>query len=120
MKTRGAQAGHLPMKLIACALIVVCLVLGVVGLVLPIIPGLLFLLIAAIVAAKHFPSIERRLRRHRTLGGHLDRADAFSSLELADKLRVGGLLCAKVLLDGLSYAAAAFGRLVRPARRRYP
>ena len=38
-------------KLIAAGVIVVCLLLGFAGLILPLLPGLLFLAIAAIVAA---------------------------------------------------------------------
>ena len=42
-------------KLIACGVIVVCVLLGLAGLILPLIPGLLFIAIAAIVAAKLSP-----------------------------------------------------------------
>ena len=45
-------------KLIACAVIVACLALGAIGLLLPLIPGLLFLAVAATVAAKLSPAFE--------------------------------------------------------------
>lgn len=61
------------MKLIATAVIAFLVVLGVLGLLLPIIPGLLFLAIAAVVAASYFPTVERLLGRNRTLARHLDR-----------------------------------------------
>ncbi len=96
----------------------VCLVLGAAGLILPIIPGLLFLAIGAFIAAKHFPWVEGRLRRSRTLAGHLDRANAFSSLSFTDKLRVGGLACAQLVLTALAALGALLTKLAgRPPRR---
>ena len=98
-------------KLVACALVFVCIVLGVVGLVLPIIPGLLFLAIAALIAARYFPSIGSRLRRNRTLGRHMDTADGFLDLPLWRKVQLSCLLCVKFVLDGI----ASIGR-TRPRR----
>ena len=110
----------LSVKLVACALVAVCLVLGAAGLVLPLIPGLLFVAIGGFIAAKHFPGVERRLRRSRMLAAHLDRADLFSSLSFADELRVSGLFFAKLTLDGLKALGALLSRLAGPPRRRYP
>ena len=72
MKQTSKPITGLTAKLVACALIVVCLAVGAVGLILPVVPGLLFLGIAAIVAAKHSTTIDRLLRRNRTIGGYID------------------------------------------------
>ena len=59
-------------KLIACVVILVCLAVGLAGLILPIIPGLLFLGLAALIAARHSPALERLFRSNATLSGYLD------------------------------------------------
>ncbi|MBN1239227.1 MAG: DUF454 family protein [Gammaproteobacteria bacterium] len=101
-------------SIVASLLVLACVAIGVVGLVLPIIPGLIFLALAAVIAARHFPWVGARLRNHRSLGRHLNRADGFVRLSLPDKIRVAGLLCAKALLDG---AACVASLLRKPGRR---
>lgn len=109
-------------KLLACVALVLCLVAGAIGLILPIVPGIVFLAIAALIAVRHFPALGARLRRHRGLGGHLERADRFLDLPLPRKLQVAGLLCVKLVLDALDAAGAlvsrAFARASRVAARR--
>lgn len=97
-------------KLVAVVLVVACIAIGVLGLLLPIIPGLLFLALAALVAARHFPAVGRRLRRHGRLGGYLDRGDRYLDLGWRHKLEVAGLVCVKLLLDGIALAGKALGR----------
>ncbi len=92
-------------KLTASVVILVCLVLGVLGLVLPIAPGLVFLLAAAAVAARTFPCADGWLRRNRTIRGYLDKTDPFLELSLADKLKVAALMCLKGLVDSLAIVA---------------
>lgn len=104
-------------KLIACAVIVVCLVIGGVGLLLPMVPGLLFLAIALVVAAKLSPSFERRLRQNATLAGYLDKTDELRDLPLGQKVRLAGLLCVKMLVDGVAVLVAVVMRLVKAAER---
>ena len=107
----------LPVKLIAVAVIIVCLALGVVGLVLPLIPGLLFLALAAVVAAKLSPRFAATLRQNATLSGYLDRTDGFMALPLAEKFQVALLLGVKMLIDGVALLVAGVMRLVRAAER---
>jgi uncharacterized membrane protein YbaN (DUF454 family) len=105
-------------KLIACAVIVACLVLGGIGMLLPIVPGLLFIAIAAVVAAKLSPAFEQTLRRNPTLAGYLDRTDGFVELPLGQKIRVAGLLAVKMLIDGVAVVVAFVMRVVKAAERR--
>lgn len=114
MRARLERFGSLPAKLIAVVLIVAFLALGVVGLILPIIPGLLFLALAAALVARHVPAVDRRLRRSRKLGGYLDQADGFFALGLWGKIQLCGLLCVKGLLDGIVF----FGSLLTKLRAR--
>lgn len=104
-------------KLIAFVVLVACLALGAIGLLLPIIPGLLFLAIAAVVAAKLSPAFERMLRQNATIAGYLDRTDGFLDLPLGKKIQVACLLCVKVLIDGLALLVSGVMRLVRATER---
>lgn len=65
--------GH-TIKIVAAAVVLACLVLGVLGLILPIIPGIVFLALAAVIAANYFPGVNAWLRRNRTAARFLDRA----------------------------------------------
>jgi uncharacterized membrane protein YbaN (DUF454 family) len=107
--------GGMTAKLIAVLVILICLAVGAVGLVLPIVPGLLFLLIAALVAARYSPRVDRMLRRNRTISGYLDSTDGFAALPVAKKIQFGALLCLKMLIDGIALVISTGARLLRVA-----
>ena len=105
-------------KLIACVVIVACLVLGGVGLILPIFPGLLFLVIGAAVAARLSPEFNSTLRRNATLAGYLDKIDGLAGLPtFGQKLQVVLLLGVKMLIDGVSMLVSLVMRLLKAAER---
>jgi uncharacterized membrane protein YbaN (DUF454 family) len=117
MSAHTRSFDNVPAKLIACGVIVACLALGAIGLILPLIPGLLFLAVAAVVAAKFSPAFERMLRQNRTISAYLDRTDGFVDLPLGKKLQVAGLLCVKMLIDGVALLVSLVMRLVKLAER---
>jgi uncharacterized membrane protein YbaN (DUF454 family) len=100
-------------KLIACVVILVCLAIGLAGLILPIIPGLLFLGLAALIAARHSPALERLFRSNATLSGYLDRTEGFLDLPLGKKVQLGLLLCLKMLIDTVAFVVTFVAKLVR-------
>jgi uncharacterized membrane protein YbaN (DUF454 family) len=100
-------------KLIACVVILVCLAIGLAGLILPIIPGLLFLGLAALIAARHSPALERLFRSNATLSGYLDRTEGFLDLPLGKKVQLGLLLCLKMLIDTVAFVVTFMAKLVR-------
>ena len=113
--TPSPSFDNLSTKLIACGVIVVCLLLGLAGLILPLIPGLLFIAIAALVAAKLSPRFAETLRQNDTLRGYLDRTEGFAGLPLDKKLRLAGLLFVKMLIDGVALLVAGVMKLVKAA-----
>lgn len=91
------------------------LVLGLIGLILPIIPGLLFLFLALLLLARLSSRVHglvagrswfRRCRRswHR-----------FSLLRAGDRVRLGFWYCARALVNGIE---SAVNYLARPRERR--
>ncbi len=107
MKIRLSPGGW-STKLVAAILVPVLLVLGIAGLVLPIVPGLLFLALAAWAIAKLFPSAERCFRRSPAVGSFLDATDRFADLPIGAKIRLSLLLAARAALRAAG-AIAAFG-----------
>ncbi len=106
---------NLTTKLIACAVIVACLLLGLAGLLLPLIPGLLFIAIAIFVAAKLSPRFAATLRENETLRGYLDQAERIAGVPFAQKIQVVGLLLLKMLIDGVAMLVAGVMKLVKAA-----
>jgi uncharacterized membrane protein YbaN (DUF454 family) len=113
--TPSPSFDNISTKLIACGVIAVCLLLGLAGLILPLLPGLLFIAIAAIVAAKLSPKFGAMLRQNDTLRGYLDRTDGFAALPLAQKVQLAGLLFLKMLIDGVSLLVAGVMKLLKAA-----
>jgi uncharacterized membrane protein YbaN (DUF454 family) len=97
----------LPAKVIACVVAAAFILFGVAGLVLPFIPGLLLLVLAAVVVAKNFPTIDGWLRKSRVLGRHMEWADTFYELPLKEKARLCAWVCGKVLVDTLALVGSA-------------
>lgn len=100
-------------KLIACVVILVCLAIGLAGLILPIIPGLLFLGVAALIAARHSPALERLFRSNATVSGYLDSTEGFLDLPLGKKVQLGLWLCLKMLIDTIAFVVTFVAKLVR-------
>ena len=113
--TSSPSFDNLSTKLIACGVIVVCLLLGLAGLILPLIPGLLFIAIAVFVAAKLSPRFATMVRENDTLRGYLDQADRIAGVPGAQKIKVVGLLFLKMLIDGVALLVAGVMKLVKAA-----
>jgi uncharacterized membrane protein YbaN (DUF454 family) len=112
MHVEFKRASSLPAKLIAAVLVAAFLALGLVGLILPVVPGLLFLVLAAALVARNIPATDRWLRKSRKLGKYLDQADGFFELGPWRKAQLAGLLCLKGLLDGIAFAKSQLTKLL--------
>lgn len=110
---RMDRGGGLGAKVAAAVAVLVCLVVGVAGLVLPIIPGIVFLGLAALIAARWSPALERTMRRSRTLGGYLDQTAGFRHLSPARQIELGAWLTLKALVDSVAWLLRAGARLLR-------
>jgi len=76
-----------------------CLLLGIVGLVLPIIPGIVFLAIAGVLLSKTSPRFARVFSKDKfKASGRYLRAS--TSLPWLDRVRLGGWLAARGVING--------------------
>lgn len=119
MNTDTRRYGSLASKAIAVLLIVVCFAVGAVGLILPIIPGLLFVAIALMLIASFFPAVDRQLRKNRTIRSYLDSAEGFRALRWPQRIRYGCLLTLRVFVDTVAFCVYAVSKLLSFAVVRY-
>lgn len=98
------HAGHLSLKLLFAIAVAAFIVLGIIGLVLPIVPGLLFLAIAAIMLAPHIPALNTWMRRSPLMSRYIEDAENLRTLAIVDQIRLGALLSLRMLIDGARYA----------------
>lgn len=117
MRSRALRSsrsrGRLAAKAFAVVAVAVCLLIGAVGLVLPIVPGILFLGLAVLIAARWSPGLEKALRRNRTLGGYLDQTAGFERLSAPRQVKLAAWLALKAIVDSIVWTIAACTRLLR-------
>jgi uncharacterized membrane protein YbaN (DUF454 family) len=94
-----ASAPHWLARLLALVLLVLCVLIGLAGLILPLIPGLVFLAFAGLIAARLFPPLGRRLRRNATFAPYMASSDHFAALNLQGKVKFAFWFAVKVLWD---------------------
>lgn len=99
-------------KLLALMFVLICLAVGVVGLILPIIPGLLFLAFAAMIAARHSPSLDRWLRKNQLIRSYLDSGEGFLNLSWPRKIQFVLWLCLKIFIDTIVLILALITNLL--------
>jgi uncharacterized membrane protein YbaN (DUF454 family) len=107
------QLGAMSTKFVAVIFILAFVVIGAAGLVLPLLPGIVFLALAGLLLARHFPSMDAWLRRNSTVSRHLDDANGFLDLPPRDKVRVGGWYATKMLLSTAALLLATARKLMR-------
>jgi len=107
-------------RLLALIFLGLCLMLGVIGIILPIMPGIVFFGFAAIICAWLFPPLHRVLRRQPALAAYLDTTAGFTHLPWQQQARVLGWISIKMLIDSLVFMIEAIARLIRFAIRPAP
>lgn len=112
---KSSRLNSLLAKLLTLMFVLICLAVGVVGLILPIIPGLLFLAIAA----RHSPSLDRWLRKNRLLRGYLDSGEGFLNLSWPGKIQFVIWLCLKIFIDTIVLIFALIANLLTFSVKKY-
>ena len=100
-------------KMVSFALIGLFVALGVLGLLLPILPGLLFLFIAAMLASRHSPALAFCLERNRYCRQCLRVCHGFMAQDWWGRVRLGFWGMAKISLDSVVWTIRSVRQLVR-------
>ncbi len=106
-------------KVITLVLIAVFVLIGLAGLILPIIPGVLFLFLAVLLATRVSRRVSAAAHRQPWFREHLYTWRASGGLSATHKIKLTMLLAAKAMVAGVSGGFRMFGRLFRrgPVRR---
>ena len=97
-------------KIIILAQLLFFIALGLLGLLIPVIPGLLFLMVAALIAAKYFPTLETWLHKNRYSAECMHISNRFSTLHIWDKARLCFWGTLKFTLNGIEWTWQLFER----------
>jgi len=119
LEEQSRPMGNISTKIIAGLAIVICLLIGVIGLIVPIIPGLLFLAIAAVIVADQSSSMNRWLRKNETMRKYLDHAEGLVDLDFSGKAKYCGLLCVKLFIDSMVFIISAMTALLNFSVKKY-
>ncbi len=95
-------------KVICIALIACCVVVGLIGLVLPIIPGLIFLFIAAILLARISSRFDSILKRNPTVQGWMKHADTINGLSFSQRVRLSFWMSARIITNAIELGINQF------------
>ena len=93
-----------PYKIMGIGLVLCLLLLGLVGLVLPILPGIVFLFLAFYVLTKVSQRVATYAHSKPWFNYHLQHLRAASGLSVMARCKLAGLLLARGLVDGLTAA----------------
>jgi len=105
-----------PARLIYCVLGVMLLMLGVIGLVIPVIPGVIFLVAAIYVFGRVSSRVRRWSHRHPVFRNASTQFGRMGQVNVFDRLRVVSLMFVGVIARGLDTAAGTAARVLRRYR----
>lgn len=89
-------------KLVYLAISVLMLMIGLAGIIIPVIPGLLFLAAALFYLGKVFPSIKSLSDSHPVLGKVNDRIDQMAEIKMWDRIKVAALMSVEAAASAIS------------------
>jgi len=110
---------HTVGKIISFALVIFFVALGVLGILLPILPGLLFLFIAALIASRHIPALAFCMEQNRYTYKAMRMSNGFMDLHWWDKIKLGVLGTVKLTIDGIEWGVSLLGRGVGSLRNKF-
>lgn len=110
MNPRKSNSTLMPIlwKVLCIALIAFCVVVGLIGLILPIIPGFIFLFIAAILLARISSRFKSFLTSNSNMKAWMQRADTINTLSIFQRIRLGFWLSARILTNSVETVVRQF------------
>lgn len=106
MKEKNSENALMPMLYKGVCLVLVGLLtlIGLAGLILPIIPGILFLFLAALLLAKVSSRFDALLHKNENMRTWRRRWDTTSALPLLQRVKLSFLLVARAVVNGVETA----------------
>jgi len=112
MSEKNSENGVMPLLFKGAGLLLVGVLalLGLVGLILPIIPGILFLFLAALLLAKISSRFDTLLHRNENMRAWRRRWDSSNSLPLMKRVHLSLLLVARAVVNGVEAAVNSLNK----------
>lgn len=112
MRSDNSESGLMPMLFKAAGLVAVGLLalLGLVGLILPIIPGILFLFLAALLLAKISRRFDALLHSNENMRVWRRRWNTTNTLPLTKRIKLSLLYVARAAVNGVEAAVNTLNR----------
>lgn len=107
-----------PLKLVYLVIGVVCLMLGVIGLVIPIIPGVLFLMAALYLLNRGSRRIRKFTEKNPRVLLMRQRLDQFGEISVADRVRLAGWMTMDAAVKSAQLVASGMSRAGRFVSKR--
>ena len=100
-------------KLVYLVIGVVCLMLGVIGLVIPIIPGVLFLMVALYLLSRGSRRIKKFTEKSPRVLLMRQRIDQFGEINVADRVRLAGWMTMDAAVKSVQFLGNIMNRAGR-------
>lgn len=94
-------------------LVVGLLLLGIIGLILPIIPGLLFLFLAVLVLTRVSRRVARIAHNHTGFNRHMRNWNQAGKLPIGQRMKLGLLVAARTTINGIEYGISSLRNAIR-------
>jgi len=102
-------------KLLSIVLIITFLLIGIAGLILPLIPGVLFLLLAVYLLTRVSRRAAAFAHAQPWYRSHLSKLDAAGTLSIGQRVKISLLLVAKGIVTGLQSLVSAIRKAGKPS-----
>lgn len=107
-----------PRKVIYLVIGGMCLTLGVIGLIIPIIPGVLFLMAAVYLLSRGSRRIKKFTDRDPRILQMQQRMDQFGEVKLADRIRLAGWMTLDAVVKSVQAISGVYSRATKMVSQR--
>lgn len=114
---QGTPVMGLSMKIVYVAVAIVCLLLGILGLIMPVLPGVLFLAIALLLLSRVSHRLRRWSQHHPELRTLRRRMACMSAIRAGDRIKLAGWMGLEMLVRGVGRVFEV-GKSLIPATKR--
>ncbi len=104
------------LKILFTVVALFCVMVGLIGLILPVIPGVVFLIVAVLLLSRVSPRLARWVRQKPEMNRAQNRFDAMGRLNWGERVRLCFWMTMSGILHGTVIAGSIISRCMRPLR----
>lgn len=119
-RSSGCRSTGWHFKILFTVLALVCLIVGMIGIVLPVIPGVIFLIVAMLLLSRVSPRVARWVKQKPEMNRMQDRFDSMGRMRWGERLRLSFWMAMSGVVQGAVLIGSIFSRTSRYIRNRRP